>query len=43
MRHPTRAITRDLRTRRAKRPGRGDDEVSTLGWGLKRRSGFGMS
>ena len=32
MRHPTRAITRDLRTRRAKRPGRGDDEVSTLGW-----------
>ena len=30
MRHPTRAITRDLSTRRAKRPGRGDDEVSSV-------------
>ena len=32
MSHPKRAITRDIRTRKPKRPGRGLDEVEALSW-----------
>jgi CBS domain-containing protein len=32
MTHPKRAITREIRTRRAKRPGRERDEIETLTW-----------
>ena len=32
MAHPTRAITRDIRTRRPKRPGRSLDEMEALSW-----------
>ena len=32
MAHPQRAITRDTRTRRPKRPGRGPDETEALTW-----------
>lgn len=32
MRHPKRAITRDIRTRRGKRPGRERNELEALGW-----------
>jgi CBS domain-containing protein len=32
MAHPKRAITREIRTRRAKRPGRGQDELEALTW-----------
>lgn len=32
MKHPKRAITRDIRTRRPKRPGRDVDELDALGW-----------
>ncbi len=32
MAHPKRAITRDLRTRRPKRPGRSTDELEALTW-----------
>lgn len=32
MSHPKRAITRDIRTRRPKRPGRGRDELEALSW-----------
>jgi hypothetical protein len=32
MRHPKRAITREIRTRRPKRPGRAVDELEALTW-----------
>ena len=32
MKHPKRAITRDIRTRKPKRPGRERDELQALGW-----------
>jgi acetoin utilization protein AcuB len=32
MKHPKRAITRDIRTRRPKRPGRGPDGLEALTW-----------
>ncbi|MBI3456939.1 MAG: CBS domain-containing protein [Candidatus Rokubacteria bacterium] len=37
MRHPKRAITRDIRTRRPKRPGREQRELGTLTWPEKTR------
>ncbi len=42
MRHPKRAITRDLRTRRPKRPGRERAELEALTWPDKDRPGQGL-